>query len=64
MEPTRFDGTLERVRVDPRSDQAHSEAVAFFTSRLEPLASNLSPVLPVGMLAHHSHQLLITTLRG
>ena len=64
MEPARFDQTLEHVQVDPRSDQAHTQAVAFFTSQLEPLASNLSPVLPTGMLDHHSQQLLITTPRG
>ncbi len=59
VEPGRFGGSLERVRVDERADRAHGEAVACFTSQLAPLTDDLTPVVPEEMLAHHTRQLLV-----
>ena len=58
-DPTRFTDSLLRVRATRLADQAYGEAVACFTSQLEPLGPDLTPVVPGEMLAHHTGQLLV-----
>lgn len=50
---------LIKVSTDVAADLAHRRAVAAFTSQLDPLDEELGPVVPSGMLRHHSQQLLI-----
>ena len=59
-DPTRFTDSLLRVRATTLADQTYGEAVACFTSQLEPLGPDLTPVVPGEMLAHHTGQLLVS----
>ena len=50
---------LIKVATDVIADLAHRRACAAFVSQLDPLDDGLGPVVPPGMLRHHSQQLLI-----
>lgn len=50
---------LVKLSTDVTADLAHRRAVAAFVSQFDPLQDDLGPVLPSGMLRHHSQQLLI-----
>ena len=50
---------LIKLSSDVSADLAHRRAVAAFTSQLNSLRRDLGPVLPTGVLRHHSSQLLI-----
>jgi LmbE family N-acetylglucosaminyl deacetylase len=51
--------SLIKVSTDVIADLAHRRAAAAFVSQFDPLRDDLGPVVPAGMLRHHSQQLLI-----
>ena len=51
--------SLVRISTDLAADLAHRRAAAAFVTQLRPLDDGLGPVVPPGMLRHHSQQLLI-----
>ena len=53
------DLALIKLTTDVAADLAHRRACAAFVSQLDPLSEDLGPVVPPGMLRHHSQQLLI-----
>lgn len=50
---------LVRVATSDADDAARADALACFTSQLEPLEAEFEPVVPAGMLDHHDAQLLL-----